>query len=125
MVDALKIQKIDFATIEFYPNFVVAIINPEENLDLPQVRILEDIVEDYYKGNEYIYLSYRKNDYSVNPLLYSSLIDIKSLKAIGIVSESFSRLQIANFEKQFCPIPYEIFNSLDEAKAWASGYLNE
>ena len=122
MVKALKTQKVDFALIEFYPNFAVTIVDPSVSFDTQHSKVLAAIFEDYYEGEPYIYLSYRKNDYSVNPLMYSSLVAIKSLKGIGIISENFTRMQIANFEKQFSPIPYELFNSLEEAKAWAAGF---
>ena len=65
------------------------------------------------------------NDYNVNPLVYLDLDDIKNLAGIGVVSKSPSSLNMANFEKNFSKVPYEIFTELEPAKQWAIKMVEE
>ncbi len=61
----------------------------------------------------------------MNPVVYINLIQTNTLKGIGVVSNNPERLKTANFEKNFSPVPYELFDNKNEAIAWANSILDE
>ncbi|MFD1096078.1 hypothetical protein [Salegentibacter chungangensis] len=119
-----KILELDYASLRFYPDFVVSEIKPDIIFDLYYLKDLVEICNDYFKDRPFVYISHRKNSYTVNPMIYLNIKHNKGLQGIAFVSKSGSSLITANFEGNFSPVPYDFFNSLDEAKVWANKLIN-
>lgn len=119
MASPLKILELEFTILEFHAEYVLS--KPREGLILEgkEVADLVEACSDFYDGQPFVYLSYRVNDYNVNPTIYLNLDQVKNLAGIGVVSKKVSSLNMASFEKNFCKLPYEIFMELDPAKKWA------
>ncbi len=47
---------------------------------------LVEVCSDFYRDQNFIYVSYRVNDYNVNPTVYLDLEKVKNLAGIGVVS---------------------------------------
>lgn len=114
----IKILELEFTVLEFHNNYVLAKTREGQVLQGKQVADLVEVFSDFYQGKNFVYLSYRIHDYNVNPTVYLNLDKVKNLAGIGIVSQKLSSLNMANFERRFCKVPYEIFIKLDEALLW-------
>lgn len=125
MAKPIKILELEFTVLEFYDNYVIS--QPREGVLLAgkQIADLVEVCSDFYTGKNFVYLSYRVNDYNVNPTIYINLDEVKNLAGIGVVSKKTSSLNMANFEKRFSKVPYEIFLDLDKALMWVQEVTEE
>lgn len=125
MVLPLKILELEFTILEFYPQYVLSKPREGQVLAGKQVADLVEICSDFYQGKNFVYLSFRVNDYNVNPTVYLDLDQVKNLAGIGIVCEKQSSVNMAKFEKQFCKIPFEIFLEPEPALKWVKEIVEE
>lgn len=123
MASSLRLIELEFTILEFFENYVISQPREGQLLAAKQVEDLVEVCSDFYEGRNFVYLSYRVNDYNVNPTIYLNLDKVKNLAGIGIVSKKVSSLNMANFEKRFSKVPYEIFLELDEALVWVQEVL--
>jgi hypothetical protein len=121
----LKIIELEFTILEFHPDYVLSKPREGQIIQGKQVADLVEVCSDFYKNKNFVYLSYREKDFNVNPTVYLNIDTVKNLAGIGVVTQKTSSLNLANFEKKFCKIPYEIFLELDPALKWADKILEE
>lgn len=113
----------DFGEINIFKNFVIAImkegttVKPEHNNDLVEVA------NTYFPNRPFGYISYRKNSYAVDPMVYLKTSQIENLVAFAVVAEDEQRIRNAEVEKLFLKKPLQIFTNLDEAKDWINGLI--
>ena len=119
MVQSQKVIELEFTTLEFFPGHVISKPREGEVLEGKQVADLMELCSEYYTNENFVYISYRVNDYNVNPTVYLDLEIMTNLKGIAVVSSKSSSLNMARFEKNFCKLPYEIFTDLKSAREWA------
>ena len=119
----IKILKYSFCTIEVYDDFVISYINKEHHLTPDQNKVLEDIANDYFKDRPFVYITHRKHSYSVDPSIYLQTSKIKNLVGFAIVAEVLLSKGNAEIEKLFLDKPFEIFESLEDAKIWAKNII--
>ena len=120
-----KIIELEFTILEFFPNYVISRVREGQVLGGKQLADLVEVCSDHYRGRKFVYLSYRVNDFNVNPTVFLNLENKKNLAGFGVVSQKTSSLKMANFEKNFCKIPYEIFLELDKALEWVEKILKD
>ncbi|MCB0465021.1 MAG: hypothetical protein KDC78_04995 [Aequorivita sp.] len=114
----------EFGEIRVFENFVVVVmkegitVKPEYNDDL------EDISKKYYKGKKFGYITYRKNSYAVNPLVYLKTSEIENLAAFAVVSANGLKASNLEIEKRFLKKPLKHFTNMDEAKNWVNELVN-
>lgn len=111
--------ELDFTTLNFYPNYVISRVREDVLVGANEVRELITACADFYKKSKFVYISLRENDYNVDPTIYVTINKL-NLAGIAIVSKKAPSLNMAEFEKKFLKIPFEIFNELEEAKSWAN-----
>lgn len=109
-----------FCTVNIYHNFIVVVINSGEHLTPDYNAILLDIVEKYFKDRPFVYLTHRKNSYSVDPAIYLQTSKIETLAGFGVIAEVPVSKGNAEVEKLFLNKPFEIFKTLDDAIVWAN-----
>jgi hypothetical protein len=102
---------------------VISEVKDDVVFELPHLEQILRICNEVFEGKDYVYISNRKNNYNVNPIIYFELKDVQSLLGIGIVSERYETLKVASFEKQFSPVPFDIFSNMEEARAWAKTFI--
>ena len=117
--------ELEFTVLEFYRNHVLSKPKEGQILGPKQVSDLVEICSGYYEGAKFVYLSHRVNDYNVNPTIYLNLDKVRNLAGIGIVSTRTSSLSMANFEKKFSKLPYEVFTHMDDALEWVEELLKK
>jgi hypothetical protein len=120
-------MKLDIGLFRFYPNLIISemkegvVVNFDNCLPL-FVKGLEF----YTVDTPLIYISNRINSYSFDPTLHIEAKAIYSnLYGYGVVVYDEMNYRIAQLEQNFMDCPVNIFYDLKEAKAWASGLLQE
>ena len=121
----LKILELDFTVLEFHQRYALSKPREGQVLEKKEVAYLVELCNEFYLGQPFVYLSFRVNDYNVNPTVYINLDKVKNLLGIGIVSKKPSSLSMAKFEKKFSKLPYEIFTELNPAREWAKKMVEE
>ncbi|CAM3403928.1 hypothetical protein [Zobellia roscoffensis] len=116
-----------FAKFWFYPNFLVGEF--AEGADVSKIQSLGPIrvLKRYYgKSTPFIYISHRKNSYSMDPMGYKDIVDMfPNLMGMAIVSQNKYRRMIATLERMFIKKPIAVFHELDEAYDWVVQNLEE
>lgn len=120
----LKRIDLDFTSLQFFDHFVISTVESDTQLEKDHIERLRKICHDFYGYKRFAYLANRKNDYNVNPIIYLNLLERNNLAGIAVISDTVSRLKTANFEKQFSPVPFELFQNAEEAKAWANRLIS-
>ncbi len=114
-----KTKKLSFTTLEFYDSVVISTIKEDIVFDQEHVNKLRQVCSEHFGDQSYVYITNRKNNYNVNPVIYIDLVQTNALKGIAVISQKIERLRTANFEKKFSPVPYELFQNREEAIVWA------
>ncbi len=115
----LKTVDLEYTTLDFHENIVESKMKENTVFGLEQIENLIEICNENFKGQPYVYISHRIHNYNVNPTIYLHLLKAVNLKGIAIVSDIPSSLNMAQFEKQFSKVPFEIFLDLKDAIEWA------
>ncbi|TDN79827.1 hypothetical protein DET49_1359 [Salegentibacter sp. 24] len=119
MTQRIKTIELIDISLQFYEGMVISEVKEDVIFELEHVAQILKICNEVYEGQNFVYISNRKNNYNVNPTIYFELKDVKYLLGIAIVSKRYEALKVAHFEKQFCPVPFDIFSNMEEAQAWA------
>ena len=119
----IKILKYSFCTIEVYDDFVISYINKEHHLTPDQNKVLADIANDYFRDRPFVYITHRKHSYSVDPAIYLQTSKIENLVGFAVVAEVLLSKGNAEIERLFLDKPFEIFESLEDAKIWAKNII--
>jgi len=102
---------------------VVSRVRENVVLSKKQVFDLIDACSGNYERKNFVYISKRIHTYNVDPTVYLSLDKAKNLTGIAMVSDKTSSLNMAQFEKTFSKIPFEIFLELEDAIKWTEKIL--
>ncbi len=125
MESLLETIELKDTSLEFYSNYVISNVKEDvvfEDHHVEQILKICKVVFDY---RPFVYISDRKVAYNVNPTIYLGLKDLEDLVGIAIVTNESKGQKIAHFEKQFSPIPFDIFTNMEEAIAWSKSLLNK
>ncbi|MDR5590449.1 hypothetical protein [Christiangramia sp. SM2212] len=114
-----------YTHLEFYDSFVISTFKEDQVLDKEKVEEMRVIFYDYFDHKKFVYISNRKHKYNVNPVIYIDLIQRNILLGMAIIINEIDGAQIANFEKQFATVPFEMFYTREEALVWTKRLLEE
>ena len=112
-----------FGTITLYDNYLVTVINEGEHIVPEQSQLLADIAKEHYNNKPFVYITYRKYSYSVDPSIYLEVSKIKNLKGFAVIPEALVSKGNATVERMFLDKPFEIFETLEEAISWAKSMV--
>lgn len=115
--------ELEYTTLEFYSGFVVSRVREGAVLRKEQIQNLKEVCREMYPHTPFVYISMRVNIYNVDPTIYYSLLEVKNLRGIAVVSEKAESLKMASFEKSFARVPFEIFIDFTEAISWTQEQL--
>lgn len=123
------ITKITFeiGDIFVYETYVIAVMFEGVNVTPEYNVVLENIAEKYFKNRPFGYISYRKNSYAVDPMIYRQTSEIENLVGFAVVSNENDELKLTNvqIEKLFLKKPFKHFFNLEEAKIWINETVKE
>ena len=119
-----KIITLDFCTLEFKGQIAIAVMNEGVHIDYNVSQMITQTCLDYFKDTPFVYLTHRKNSYSVDVTKYSTLVNqMENLKGFGVISTSLSARN-AEIESLFLDLPFAIFDDLYEGLKWAKNILD-
>ena len=125
MAQLEKKLELEFTFLSFYHHYVIS--TPKEGVVLDQKQ-LGDLVEacsGHYPDRNFVFLINRSNNYNVNPVIYLDVEQVENLIGIGVVTNKKSFVDMANFEKNFSKIPYEVFPDMDSALEWTNRIITQ
>ena len=114
----VKEYHLDIGIVQVYKNYMVAIFNEGVTITVEKAYQLLGIAEIHFKDKDFGYISYRKNSYALDPMVYNYVKEMDNFKAMAIVS--VKELDMHNFkiEKMFFKKPMEFFISYENALTW-------
>ena len=121
-MDTLDFQ---FGEAKIFEYFVI--VEMKEGITvLPEHNaILEEVASKYFKDKPFGYITYRKNSYAVDPLVYLRTTKIENLAAFAVVSTDGLMLSNVEVEKIFFKKPMKHFHNLNRAKEWVIKIIQE
>lgn len=125
MTTPTKELVLPYTHLEFFDSYVISTFKEDELLDKDKIEELRVIFHDYFGDSNFVYISNRIHKYNVNPVIYIDLIQKNTLLGLAIILKDAKGAQIANFEKQFATIPFEMFSNKEEAIAWTQRLLQD
>lgn len=113
----------EFGEIRVFKSFVIVVMKEGITVKPEYNKELVNISEKYFKGTLFGYISYRKNSYAVNPLVYLETSEIKNLAAFAVVCTDGLKASNLELEKIFLKKPLRHFSNLDDAKDWVNNVI--
>jgi len=120
-----KIYSLEFGTLIFYDNYMVAILNEGIEFKKKENDILLDMSRKHFKGASYGFISYRMYSYSVDPMVYRESSKEENMKAIAIVGTAELNQLTVEVEKMFFSKDLKHFGKLDDAIIWIKNILTK
>ncbi len=114
---------LNFATLQIYDKHLIATINEGVVFDTPQFEQLQEVFAIYFPDKPFGYITNRINDYTVNPVCYTSTKNIERLVGMAVLCYSQNTYQTALFTKPFFKQPFEAFFTLEECENWLQQLL--
>jgi len=124
-VKPIKEISLSYINLEFYDSYVIATIKEDQIFEKDKIEELRKIFYDHFGHKKFVYISDRKYKYNVNPIIYLDLVQRNTLLGMALIIREIDVYNIANFEKQFAKVPFEMFCTKDEALVWAKRLLKE
>lgn len=119
----LKEIALKFANVKVYYNYLIVVMNEGIHVSPDLNVVLEDIVNQNFYDRKFVYITHRKNSYSVDPVIYKYTSEIENLEGFAVVTKEIIALKNAEIEKLFLNKPFEIFKKVDDAVIWAKSIL--
>ncbi|EGV42034.2 hypothetical protein BZARG_2671 [Bizionia argentinensis JUB59] len=114
------IKKYHFGEISFHENYMIAVMNEGLSISLILNNELYGIARNHFKLKDFVYITHRKNSYSVDPNIYFEMSKIKNLIGFAVVLGDTIQIDNTDFERSFISIPFKAFNALEDATDWAN-----
>lgn len=109
---------------DIYDHYLIVEINEGKTIEVGSSEILEDIAATYFKSKKFVYITTRRNSYSVDPAVYKQTSLIKNLAGIAVVASNKLAFNNVEVEKLFSSTPFESFTSVEKAINWAQSIIN-
>ncbi|WP_299684145.1 hypothetical protein [uncultured Dokdonia sp.] len=120
----LKHYDLDICSMSIYENYVINQIKEGIHLETDHVESLEKLINKHLNYQPFVYISYRTNSYSFDPLVHVHINKIKNLKTFIIITDDKTKLDIVAFEKRFSKKKLIVTESLEDAIAWVEKFFN-
>ncbi|MEM6718092.1 MAG: STAS/SEC14 domain-containing protein [Bacteroidota bacterium] len=119
----IKKYTLQVGEVEIYHNYMLAVINEGVTMNIDTASEVILIANKHFSATPFVYITVRKNSYSVDPMVYLKVIEIETLKAIAIVSDKFIDNHNVKIEKHFFNKPMQIFKTQEEAISWTNSLI--
>ncbi len=111
--------RLPFGSLLCFEQYVICTIDSGVDFDKDCVDTLIGALQDNYGDQPFVYITNRKNDYSLNPAEARRIISETSLSAAAFVLVRKFSFDSFQSERAFYKIPTEAFPSLRQAIEWA------
>ena len=113
-----------FGDVDLYDDFMIVVMRTGVHITPEYNQVLLELVDKYFKDKPFVYLTHRKNRYTVDPAIYFETSKIKNLSGFGVIAEAPLSGANAAVEKLFLNKPFELFNDLEKAIDWAKTIID-
>ncbi|TYC10118.1 hypothetical protein ES677_12160 [Bizionia gelidisalsuginis] len=122
----MKIENnsLEFCKLTFYEYYVVSIIKEGIVLTSDLSLKITAVILNFYQDKPFVYITDRKNNYSVDPLIYKRTSQATNLLAFCIVTQNHFNESNVEIERLFLKKPLKVLTSVVEAKNWATLIYN-
>ncbi len=115
---------LEFGTVEIHKNCVISTIKEGVLFDVEERKQLYEVFDKYFNEEPFVYISNRKNDYTVNPTSYLQEDDYSNqLLGMAVICYSESSYHTALFEQKFYKRAFKVFYSTEACEIWAKNIL--
>ncbi|MEM9001406.1 MAG: STAS/SEC14 domain-containing protein [Bacteroidota bacterium] len=119
----VKEYQLDIGTVQVYSNYMVATFDEGATVTLERAYQIIGISEIHFREKPFGYISFRKNSYAIDPIIYTYLRGLENLKALAIVSKKKIDMHNFKIEKLFYKKHMEFFIEFENALAWVKKRL--
>ncbi|OQD42701.1 hypothetical protein [Croceivirga radicis] len=110
---------LDAGIIQVFEDYIVSHFNEGTTLTLERLYQLIGITEIHFRERPFAYISYRKNSFAIDPIIYTYLRELDNLKALAVVSKKEIDMHNFKIEKLFYKKQMEFFIEYENAVVWA------
>ncbi len=105
----------------FYSNIIIAEFKEGVYVNFEDaVYAIQVALEIFGTEQPVVYISHRKNSYSMNPASYKEVIDFfPNFAGFAVVTKNKRRRMLAYLERIFIKKPIRVFEEMDDAMLWA------
>lgn len=114
-----------FCYVKIYDDYIYVVINEGINVCSTHNEYLVSIANQYFKNRDFVYITDRKNSYSVDPTVYFQTAAITNLKAVIIIQSETSVVNNPVIESLFFDKPIHVVHSLEQALQYKEATLEE
>lgn len=104
--------------LSFYPNYVIVEAVEGAKVNNEIVAETLKLIFDHYKKTDFVLITNRKNNYSIDIDIYTVKL-MKKLRALAVVSSDSLIKEKAMVEQLAFDQSFAFFENLDDAKGWA------
>ena len=122
----LRTYELEIGTFRFYENIVIGQIREGMQIDLDNSLPLFALAWEQYRNKPVVYISDRKNSYSLDPTMHyetKKLVPFVAGYAWVVYDDRCEK--VARLEERFLDFPTEVFRSMQPALEWAWNLLQE
>ena len=119
----VKEYSLDIGTVQVYDNYIVANFDEGATVTLERAYQIIGISEIHFRNKKFGYISYRKNSYAIDPIIYTYLRGLDNLMAFAIVSKKEIDMHNFKIEKMFYKKNMEFFIEFENAVNWVKKKL--
>ncbi len=119
----VKHYDLDFVEVHIYDNYIIGTFSEGFEVQREHIKILLDFVNRHFKNKSFVYISNRKNSYSIDPTIYHEATKVENLIAVAIVSENKIQKTLSQLEKHFYDKKIKYFKTIGEAIDWKETLL--
>lgn len=114
----VKEYHLDIGIVQVFDDYMVSIFEEGSTLTLERAYQIIGISEIHFRSKKFGYISFRKNSYAIDPVIYTYLRGLENLKAFAIVSKKEIDMHNFKIEKMFYKKNMEFFIEYDNAVSW-------
>lgn len=114
---------LEFVDVEIHEDYLISTFKEGFQVKREHNSILLDVVDKFYGDKPFVYISNRKNSYSIDPTIYHEAAKVDNMIAVAIVSENPRQKQLSELEKFFYKKKIKFFKTIEEAIEWKNSIL--
>ena len=116
---------LDCGNFKIYKDYMIGTMNEGVAFDEVCKNEIWKICQTHFKDKPFGYISNRVNSYSVDPTIYLDTSGkFAKMKAMAVVTQRKMQRLNVQLERQFFKAELEVFESIEEGKAWIEKVLN-
>ncbi len=119
----IKETQLPYCNLIFKKSHAILVMHDGSAITLETAKEITKHLEEYYKGNNFIFITHRKYPHEIDLNVYKGKI-LKNMIGFAIVSENPEEIKRAMQEQPLWNEAFTFFKCLDEAEGWARSFFD-